>query len=115
MKKKSWKDYETCEEYIRDLKRNKMQKIYRRRRAFVALCVCLLITALISTVVFARTSGDISDYTPVVVEPGDTLWGLAAKYYPNTDRRDAIDEIKEVNELHDSVLHIGDVLLLPTI
>lgn len=115
MKKKSWKDYDSCEEYIRELKRRKMQKIYRRRRAFVALCICLLITALISTVVFARTSGDISDYIPVVVEPGDTLWGLAAKYYPDTDRRDAIDDIKEVNDLLDSTIYPGDVLILPAV
>ena len=112
-RKKSWRDYNTCEEYANDLKQRKLRKIYRRRRIAVALFVCVIMSTLISTVVFARTADDISDYVPVAVEPGDTLWRLAGKYYPDMARRDAIDEIRAVNGLTGSTIYVGDVLLMP--
>ena len=49
------------------------------------------------------------------VKAGDTLWDIAGKYYPNTDRRTAIADIKEVNELMNSEIFAGDVLWVPEI
>jgi nucleoid-associated protein YgaU len=47
-----------------------------------------------------------------VVQPGDTLWAIAAERYAG-DPREAIWEIKERNGLETSALSPGAVLFLP--
>lgn len=49
----------------------------------------------------------------VVVEPGDTLWGIAAARYPGDDVRVRIDEIERLNGLHSPQIDVGEVLQLP--
>jgi hypothetical protein len=51
--------------------------------------------------------------TTVVVEPGDTLWGIAAARYPGDDIRVRIDEIERLNGLHSPQIGVGEVLQLP--
>lgn len=85
----------------------------RRRRAGLALAVCAITILLISTVVFAQGNNEKITYQPIAVEFGDTLWEIAGKYYPDTDRRTAIADIKKVNNLADSEIFAGDVLLVP--
>jgi hypothetical protein len=48
-----------------------------------------------------------------VVQPGDTLWGIAAARYPGDDVRVRIDEIERLNGLHSPVIDVGEVLQLP--
>ena len=49
----------------------------------------------------------------VVVQPGDTLWGIAATRYPGDDVRVRIDEIERLNGLHSPQIGVGEVLQLP--
>jgi len=49
----------------------------------------------------------------VVVQPGDTLWAIAAARYPGDDVRVRIDEIERLNGLHSPVIDVGEVLQLP--
>ena len=49
----------------------------------------------------------------VVVQPGDTLWGIAATRYPGDDVRMRIDEIERLNGLHSPRIDVGEVLQLP--
>jgi LysM repeat protein len=49
----------------------------------------------------------------VVVQPGDTLWGIAAARYPGDDVRVRIDEIERLNGLHSPQIGVGEVLELP--
>jgi LysM repeat protein len=49
----------------------------------------------------------------VVVEPGDTLWSIAADHYPNDDPRDRAEEIESYNHLQGVSVHPGEVLQLP--
>jgi nucleoid-associated protein YgaU len=51
--------------------------------------------------------------TTVVVEPGDTLWGIAAARYPGDDVRVRIDEIERLNGLHSPQIDVGEILQLP--
>ena len=51
--------------------------------------------------------------TSVVVQPGDTLWGIAAATYPGDDVRVRIDEIERLNGLHSPQIEVGEVLQLP--
>ena len=111
----AWAVYSTSDELIANIRRRHRQQQIRRRRAGLALAVCLITILLISTVVFAQGEKDEKSYQPIAVESGDTLWDLAGKYYPNTDRRTAIADIKEVNSLVDSDIFAGDVLLVPEI
>ena len=112
MKKNTWKDYKSGEELIQNIRRRHRQKALRRKQRRVVLAVCAL-AILLSSMVFASNAKAEITYAPVAVERGDSLWTLAAVYYPDTDRRSAIAEIKRVNHLSDSSIYEGDVLMLP--
>jgi LysM repeat protein len=49
----------------------------------------------------------------VVVQPGDTLWGIAAARYPGDDVRMRVDEIERLNGLQDPGIEVGETLRLP--
>ena len=49
----------------------------------------------------------------VVVDPGDTLWSIAATVAPEEDVRLVVDRIQELNGLRSTELVPGQVLLLP--
>jgi nucleoid-associated protein YgaU len=49
----------------------------------------------------------------VVVQPGDTLWSIAADVAGTGDVREVVDRIQELNGLQDAVLMPGQVLELP--
>jgi nucleoid-associated protein YgaU len=49
----------------------------------------------------------------VVVQPGDTLWSIAADAAGTGDVRVVVDRIQELNGLHDTVLIPGQILELP--
>ena len=114
-KKNSWKNYNSSEELIYNLRQRHLQKKYRKRRICVLLTICLAAFLLVSTVVFASGDNGNMEYIPVAVESGDSLWSLAAEYYPNTNRRTAMSQIREINNLTSSTIYEGDVLMLPAI
>jgi nucleoid-associated protein YgaU len=49
----------------------------------------------------------------VVVQPGDTLWSIAAEVAGSADVREVVDRIQDLNGIHDTVLIPGQVLELP--
>jgi LysM repeat protein len=49
----------------------------------------------------------------VVVQPGDTLWSIAAARYPADDVRVRVDDIERANGLHSPVIEAGQTLHLP--
>lgn len=54
------------------------------------------------------------DYKEIIIEPGDTLWKLAATYgRPDLDPRRIIWEIQQFNHLRNSTLQAGQLLRLP--
>jgi nucleoid-associated protein YgaU len=55
-----------------------------------------------------------SAYETVTVQPGDTLWAIAAKRYPNADVREKIGEIERANQMDDPIIHPGQSLRVPT-
>ena len=62
----------------------------------------------------ARGGSDGGYTTTVVVQPGDTLWAIAADRYPNADTRDRVDEIERANGLGDAFIQPGQSLRVPT-
>ena len=53
-------------------------------------------------------------YTTVVVEPGDTLWSIAAEHYPEDDVRVRVDDIEQANGLAGPTIQVGQTLRLPS-
>jgi LysM repeat protein len=54
-----------------------------------------------------------SHYTTVVVQPGDTLWAIAAARYPGDDVRERVQDIELANALSGPQISAGETLRLP--
>ncbi len=101
--------------------RVRQQAVYRRRRIVAAAVLVLVtvVTLLLANAVVARSAGG---GTPVpaagtsssavhVVQPGDTLWSVAADLAPGRDVRITVDQLRELNG--GAPLVVGQRLLLP--
>ncbi len=95
-------------------------RVYRRRRLAVVaavLSVLALPAALVATAGTAPTdaSAPAAVGAPAsatyVVQPGDTLWSIAAKVDPAADRREVVDHLVELNG--SAALQPGQRLRLP--
>jgi len=86
--------------------------MYARRRFVAVLLVCGVLATIHSAVAHAhgvRPSG-----TTVVVQSGDTLWGLGERYAPPvTDLRRWVFEVERLNGMTSSVILPGQSLRLP--
>jgi nucleoid-associated protein YgaU len=61
----------------------------------------------------AAHGGSAPAYTTVVVQPGETLWGIAAEHYPADDVRIRVQDIEQTNGLHGPTIEVGHTLRLP--
>ena len=80
--------------------------------------ILLLAAALVMTTDFTKlhaASHDVwSGTCTVTVEPGDTLWQIAARYSDDQqDIRDVIRATKQRNRLASAALHPGQTLVVP--
>ncbi len=76
----------------------------------------LLVVALIVLAgwLMARVAlGGTAAYTEVVVQPGDTLWSIAAAHYPAADPRERVQAIEALNGLSGPAIVAGETLELP--
>ncbi|HET7420053.1 MAG TPA: LysM peptidoglycan-binding domain-containing protein [Candidatus Dormibacteraeota bacterium] len=64
-------------------------------------------------VLAAAAHGDTRAATTVVVEPGDTLWSIAAAHYPSDDVRIRVQDIEQANGLRGPQIEAGQTLKLP--
>jgi len=79
------------------------------RWAMVAIVVTCAIVGLSKVAL-----GDaVAVQSVVVVEPGDTLWGIATARYPGDDVRVRVDEIERLNGLQGPKIEVGETLRLP--
>ncbi|MBM3743068.1 MAG: LysM peptidoglycan-binding domain-containing protein [Actinobacteria bacterium] len=94
-------------------------RLTRRGRFFARLALIASLSILplagFYLVTGSQASSESSDspYVKVTVQPGETLWSIAAKI-SDGDRRALVDEILEVNNLKNSELIAGQKLYLPT-
>jgi nucleoid-associated protein YgaU len=65
---------------------------------------------LLARVAFGGTP---PEYQTVVVQPGDTLWSIAAAHYPAADPRERVDAIEALNGLSSPRIQVGETLELP--
>ncbi|WP_022869166.1 LysM peptidoglycan-binding domain-containing protein [Yaniella halotolerans] len=52
-------------------------------------------------------------YQQIVVQPGDTLWGISSRLSDNGNQSVVLDKILTYNHLETSELEVGQVLLVP--
>ena len=92
----------------------------RGRLALFVVSSLTIVVAVISTGQLAGASAvpaanvTVLDAVQVVVQPGDSLWGLARSSLPNADPRETVRRIRELNGLSGSVINPGEVIWLPT-
>jgi hypothetical protein len=93
------------------------------RRGRIAVLVLLALLALLATTLgFVLSSGSAAAGGPgaavgssiVVVQPGDTLWSIAARANPNADPRVLVQRIIDVNALPGADVQPGQELSLPS-
>ena len=79
--------------------------------ALAALGVMVAVPMLSRVRLYAASA---PHYTTVTVQPGDTLWGLAAAHSgPSADVQEIIDRITDVNHLQSGALQPGEHLRIP--
>ena len=98
--------------------RHRRTRLTRRGRivvgVIVALCCAGLATLLIALAARPSRAAPPGGRTAeTVVQPGDTLWRIAAREVPGVEPYRAVDMIRELNGLSDYTVHPGEHLLLP--
>lgn len=73
----------------------------------------VLVAALAVMIALSRGAQGGGTGASVVVQPGDTLWSIAAQRYPSDDTRARVDEIEQLNHLSSPVIEAGETLRLP--
>ncbi|HEX9476764.1 MAG TPA: LysM peptidoglycan-binding domain-containing protein [Candidatus Dormibacteraeota bacterium] len=73
----------------------------------------VLVAALAVMLALSRVAQGGTAATTVVVQPGDTLWTIAANRYPGDDTRARVDDIERLNDLSGPLIVVGETLRLP--
>jgi hypothetical protein len=82
------------------------------RRLLSLLAACAVALALVMSYAAPSSSGASHPHRHGV-RAGETLWSIAEHAYPSSDPRDAVYRIEQANDIHDSVISVGQVLVLP--
>jgi nucleoid-associated protein YgaU len=75
--------------------------------------VMLLALAVSLGLAVVAHGGAANDASTVVVQPGDTLWSIAAEHYPSDDVRARVQDIEIANQLNGPGIEVGETLRLP--
>ncbi|MCR4434362.1 MAG: LysM peptidoglycan-binding domain-containing protein [Clostridiales bacterium] len=91
----------------------KKRYVLKNKRRFTLFAAVIL--TLVFALVFAPASyGDKTvSYQKIQVKKGDTLWGIAEKYNQRGDIREYIYQLKKINNLKDSSINQGSLLVIP--
>ena len=81
------------------------------RRLLSLLAASAVAVALVMS--YAAPSSGASHPRRHGVRMGETLWSIAEHAYPGSDPRDAVYRIEQANDIHNSVIVVGQVLVLP--
>ena len=84
---------------------------FRIGARWLAVALLVLVSAVIMAV--AAHGGSPQPDTTVVVQPGDTLWSIAANRYPSDDVRVRVEDIEHANGMQSPDLKVGQTLRLP--
>jgi LysM repeat protein len=86
----------------------------RRIRPIGRLAAVMLLALSVSLgLAVVAHGGTAPQDATVVVQPGDTLWSIAAQRYPADDVRARVDDIEQANGMQSPVIEAGEILKLP--
>jgi LysM repeat protein len=100
-------------------------RLTRRGRIVVGTLTGIVVAALAALIWLAvagqaQASGDAKvgrstggTVARVVVQPGQTLWGIASQVDPGADPRVIIPQIVDMNSLSSTAINVGQVLWVP--
>lgn len=92
------------------------------RKNFAAICITVILVCVLAIGLVGFPRSDVSanneaviQYKTIKVKKGDTVWGIAEKYYeePCGDIRDYVYEIKKCNDLDGYQINEGCYLCIP--
>jgi len=97
-------------------------RVHGRRRprspwpARLARVAAVLVALAILSLGFARVAegGTAGPYESVTVQPGDTLWSIAAARYPGADVRTKVFQIEQANHRNSPAINAGERIQVPT-
>ena len=88
-----------------------MKKVKELSKNILMILVFILLFKMVLSYQLAKTEYKTYDYT---VQRQDTLWTIAAKITDEESNiRNTIIEIKEINEMEDAQIYAGQTLKLP--
>lgn len=82
--------------------------------AVVALLAIVMAAGQVADAADAGTAGQVAP-SVVVVQAGDTLWGIAQEVAPGHDPRAVVAQVRELNDLGTRSIVPGQALVLPTL
>ena len=94
-------------------------KIVNKKKFVRNISILVIVVGLL--VVFSNSTyskGEIT-YKENYIYSGDTLWSISKneiennKYFENKDIRDVVSELKEINNLSESNLKVGEKIKIP--
>lgn len=87
-----------------------------RKKAYIVAAIVMIATLLTCSMLIAFAS-NVSDapisYATVEVASGDTLWSIAKENCPDSDPRDIIRDICEINGIDQHTIYAGMILQIP--
>jgi LysM repeat protein len=92
-------------------------RLTRRGRLLITgvlAVVAITVSLFVGGVGLAGTTSSPISVQYVTVQPGETLWSIAAEVAPGADRRDTVARIVELNALSGSGLQAGQQIAVPT-
>ena len=89
-----------------------MRLTKRGKRCLLFVLVAILATIVTALSIVASANNEAKEYITYIVQPNDTLWGIAEEYGTDGDVRKTIYEIKKVNQMESSDLVVGAELLI---
>lgn len=79
--------------------------------ALAGLALMVALPTLSSMRLYAATA---QQYVTVTVQPGDTLWSIAAAHAaPSSDVQEVVDRISDANHLQSGAIQPGEHLRIP--
>lgn len=98
--------------------RSQLRLTTRGRALILLLTVLALFTVVVASgriTAEATTTQTGPAAAIVVVQPGESLWSIAQQVAPNTDPRETVSRIRDLNGLGDAVVTPGQSLVVPVV
>lgn len=95
---------------------NRKRKIYKLRFRGVVVILIIALSAVFGAISAqaADNPDDLTALKAVYVVEGDTLWSLVDQHYDTDDDiREAIYQVKKINNIESSDLMPGEVIYIP--